>query len=140
ILVRDASEQDDESFLTLVKNKKHIIVYNKSDIAKNKNANNLYISVLNKDIDPLLKKIAETLSISREVFEQPSLNNSRQLGLLGSICENLQQAVEDAKNDQPIDLVSVSLLSAYNATLEILGEGNKNDISEEIFSRFCVGK
>jgi tRNA U34 5-carboxymethylaminomethyl modifying GTPase MnmE/TrmE len=52
----------------------------------------------------------------------------------------LQQAVEDAKNDQPIDLVSVSLLSAYNATLEILGEGNKNDISEEIFSRFCVGK
>jgi tRNA modification GTPase len=87
-----------------------------------------------------LKKIAETLSISREVFEQPSLNNSRQLGLLGSICENLQQAVEDAKNDQPIDLVSVSLLSAYNATLEILGEGNKNDISEEIFSRFCVGK
>lgn len=140
ILVRDASEQDDESFLTLVINKKHIIVYNKSDIAKNKNANNLYISVLNKDIDPLLKKIAETLSISREVFEQPSLNNSRQLGLLGSICENLQQAVEDAKNDQPIDLVSVSLLSAYNATLEILGEGNKNDISEEIFSRFCVGK
>ncbi|MDD3938723.1 MAG: tRNA uridine-5-carboxymethylaminomethyl(34) synthesis GTPase MnmE, partial [Bacilli bacterium] len=140
ILVRDASEQDDESFLTLVKNKKHIIVYNKSDIAKNKNANNLYISALNKDIDPLLKKIAETLSISREVFEQPSLNNSRQLGLLGSICENLQQAVEDAKNDQPIDLVSVSLLSAYNATLEILGEGNKNDISEEIFSRFCVGK
>ena len=40
----------------------------------------------------------------------------------------------------PIDLVSVSLMSAYNAVLEILGEDNKQDISEEIFSRFCVGK
>ncbi len=140
ILVRDANEQDDNSFLTLVQNKKYIIVYNKSDIAKNKKHNSLYISALNKDIEPLLKEITQTLSISGEAYEQPSLNNARQLGLLGSIRESLQHAVEDAENNQPIDLVSVNLLSAYNATLEILGEGNKNDISEEIFSRFCVGK
>ncbi|MDY0345461.1 MAG: tRNA uridine-5-carboxymethylaminomethyl(34) synthesis GTPase MnmE [Bacilli bacterium] len=140
ILVRDASEKDDDSFLALVKNKKHIIVYNKGDLAKEKKHNALYVSALNKDIEPLLKEITKTLSISHEVYEQPSLNNSRQLGLLGLIRECLQQAIEDATNDQPIDLVSVNLLSAYNATLEILGEGNKNDISEEIFSRFCVGK
>lgn len=140
ILVRDASQSDDDSFLALVKNKKHIIVYNKSDLAKDKKQNTLYISALNKDIDPLLKEITDTLSISQEAYDQPSLNNTRQLGLLGAIRESLYQAIEDAKDNQPIDLVSVNLLSAYNATLEILGEGNKNDISEEIFSRFCVGK
>lgn len=140
ILVVDATEKDDDAFMKLIEDKKHIVVYNKSDIVKNKKANSLYISALNKDIDPLMKEIIKVLAISEEAFEQPSLNNTRQLGLLGSIKENLLLAIKDAENDQPIDLVSVSLLGAYNDTLEILGEGNKNDISEEIFSRFCVGK
>ncbi|MDD4154769.1 MAG: 50S ribosome-binding GTPase, partial [Bacilli bacterium] len=140
ILVLDATEEAEDSFVNLIKDKKHIIVYNKGDIAKNRKENNLYISALNKDIDPLLKEITKVLAINQDVYEQPSLNNTRQLGLLGAIRESLLQAVEDAKNNQPIDLVSVNLLSAYNATLEILGEGNKNDITEEIFSRFCVGK
>ena len=136
----DATEKDDDAFMKLIEDKKHIVVYNKSDIVKNKKTNGLYISALNKDIDPLMKEIIKVLAINEEVFEQPSLNNTRQLGLLGSIKENLLLAIKDAENDQPIDLVSVSLLGAYNDTLEILGEGNKNDISEEIFSRFCVGK
>lgn len=140
ILVLDATEEAEDSFVNLIRDKKHIIVYNKGDIAKNRKENNLYISALNKDIDPLLKEISKVLAINQDVYEQPSLNNTRQLGLLGAIRESLLQAVEDAKNNQPIDLVSVNLLSAYNATLEILGEGNKNDITEEIFSRFCVGK
>ncbi|MFA5421373.1 MAG: tRNA uridine-5-carboxymethylaminomethyl(34) synthesis GTPase MnmE [Bacilli bacterium] len=140
ILVLDATEQEDDFFAKLIKDKKRIIVYNKGDIAKSKKENKLYISALHKDIDPLLREITKALSINQEAYEQPSLNNARQLGLLGAIRESLLQAVKDAEDDQPIDLVSVNLLSAYNATLEILGEGNKNDISEEIFSRFCVGK
>jgi len=140
ILVLDANKKEDDSFYPLIKDKKHIIVYNKSDIALSKKEKALYISAINKDIAPLLKEITKVLAIEPEVYEQPSLNNARQLGLLGLIRESLLQAVEDAKNNQPIDLISVNLLSAYNATLEILGEGNKNDLSEEIFSRFCVGK
>ena len=42
--------------------------------------------------------------------------------------------------DLTIDLVSVSLLEAYTAILEILGEANQIDLAKEIFSRFCVGK
>jgi tRNA modification GTPase len=126
--------------MKIVEEKKRIVVYNKSDVVKNKKSNGLYISALNKDIEPLLEEIIKVLAINKEAFDQPSLNNARQLGLLGSIKENLLLAIKDAENNQPIDLVSVSLLAAYNDTLEILGEGNKNDISEEIFSRFCVGK
>lgn len=140
ILVVDATENDDNSFMKIVEEKKRIVVYNKSDVVKNKKSNGLYISALNKDIEPLLEEIIKVLAINKEAFDQPSLNNARQLGLLGSIKENLLLAIKDAENNQPIDLVSVSLLAAYNDTLEILGEGNKNDISEEIFSRFCVGK
>jgi len=140
ILVVDASQDEDAPFADIIKDKKHIVVYNKADIAEKKRDSRLYISALHKDIEPLLREITTVLAIDSETYEQPSLNNARQLGLLGSIRENLMTAVKDAQDNQPIDLISVSLLSAYNATLEILGEGNKNDISEEIFSRFCVGK
>lgn len=140
ILVLDATSQEDDLFTNLIKDKKHIVVYNKGDLAINKKQDKLYISALHKDIAPLLNKISEVLAVNKEAYDQPSLNNARQLGLLGNIRESLLQAAFDAENDLPIDLVSVNLLSAYNATLEILGEANKNDISEEIFSRFCVGK
>ena len=47
--------------------------------------------------------------------------------------ETIDLAKEDALNDLPIDLVSVSLHDAYNSVLEILGEYNQRDISKEIF-------
>ena len=68
------------------------------------------------------------------------MNNVRQLGLLQSAKESLLRAKEDANNNLSVDLLSVSLMDAYNAILEILGEYNQRDISKEIFSRFCVGK
>ena len=52
----------------------------------------------------------------------------------------LNKAKIDAENDLTVDLISVSLLEAYKAILEILGEENQTDLSKEIFSRFCVGK
>ena len=120
----------------------HIIAYNKIDKASD---NKLFkdaicISALNNDITPLKNAVYERLGLKDETFKTPSLNNTRQLGLLKNVKESLLNAKEDALNDLPIDLVSVSLHDAYNATLEILGEYNQTDISKEIFSRFCVGK
>ena len=54
--------------------------------------------------------------------------------------EALSKAVLDAQNDLPVDLIAVSLTSAYKAMLEILGEDMDIDLSKEIFKRFCVGK
>ncbi|MDY0100682.1 MAG: tRNA uridine-5-carboxymethylaminomethyl(34) synthesis GTPase MnmE [Bacilli bacterium] len=140
ILVVETNDEEDKTFLKLIENKKHIIVYNKSDLVEKKKTNTLYISALNKDIEPLMEEIVKVLAISKEAYYKPTLNNVRQLGLLGLVYENLKDAINDAQDNAPIDLVSVSLISAYNALLEILGEDNKNDLSEEIFSRFCVGK
>ncbi len=140
ILVVETNDEEDKTFLKLIENKKHIIVYNKSDLVEKKKTDTLYISALNKDIEPLMEEIVKVLAISKEAYYKPTLNNARQLGLLGLVYENLKDAINDAQDNAPIDLVSVSLISAYNALLEILGEDNKNDLSEEIFSRFCVGK
>ena len=145
IVLLDASnklDDQDKEILDLVKDVPHIIAYNKIDKASD---NKLFkdaicISALNNDITPLKNAVYERLGLKDETFKTPSLNNTRQLGLLKNVKESLLNAKEDALNDLPIDLVSVSLHDAYNATLEILGEYNQTDISKEIFSRFCVGK
>ena len=142
IVLLDASnelDEQDKEILELVKDVPHIITYNKMDKSTSKKEG-IYISALNNDITPLKDAIYERLGLKEESFKTPSLNNVRQLGLLKSVKENLLKAKEDALNDLPIDLVSVSLHDAYNSVLEILGEYNQRDISEEIFSRFCVGK
>ena len=50
------------------------------------------------------------------------------------------KALNDAKAGLSTDLISASILLAYNASLDLLGKNNKNDLTDEIFSRFCVGK
>lgn len=143
IVLLDASKEldkQDKDILDLVKDIPHVIVYNKADKLVSKDSDKLYISALNNDINPLKEEIYKALGIKEEAFRTPSLNNVRQLGLLKAAKEALLKAKEDADNDLSIDLVSVSLMDAYNAILEILGEYKQTDISKEIFSRFCVGK
>lgn len=143
IVLLDASKEldkEDKDILNLVKDVPHVIVYNKADKLDSKDKDKLYISALNNDINPLKEEIYKVLGIKEEAFRTPSLNNVRQLGLLKATKEALLKAKEDADNDLSIDLVSVSLMDAYNAILEILGEYKQTDISKEIFSRFCVGK
>ena len=143
IVLLDASKEldkEDEEILNLTKETPRIIVYNKKDLSKKQKEGEIYISSLNNDVSPLKEAIYNRLGLKEESFKIPSLNNTRQLGLLKNVKESLLKAKEDALNDLPIDLISVSLHDAYNSVLEILGEYNQRDISKEIFSRFCVGK
>ena len=133
-------DNEDKEILELVKNKKHIIVYNKSDLIKEKVADNLYISALNKDIEPLKNKILEILDLKKENYENPSIANVRELGLLKNIKEILKNVLRDTENDVPIDIINSEIKEAYLKTLSITGEDLDFDISKEIFSRFCVGK
>lgn len=143
ILVLDSTsklDDYDEQILKLSEDKNRIIVYNKADKLNDLSKDKIYVSALKGDISPLKEAILNKVGVSNEAFSNPSLNNTRQLGLLKSVKESLLKAKEDALNDLSIDLVSVSLMDAYTSILEILGEANQIDISKEIFSRFCVGK
>ena len=143
IVVLDSSaslSKEDEEVLELTKDVDRIIVYNKAD-KKLENLNDgIYISAINNDIEPLKNAIYEKYGISEETFSRPALNNARQIGLLKEARFALENVINDASNDLPVDLLSVNLLSAYNSLATILGENMDIDISKEIFKRFCVGK
>lgn len=144
VLVVDATkglQKEDQKIQKMAgENKIVITVYNKEDLLSKKEAGKLYISALKKDIQPLLDKIYQELNLNEEAFVTPSLSSVRQIGLLKKIDNCLAQAQEDCAKKVPIDLVSVNLSAAYNAARELLGEDATLDLTDEIFSRFCVGK
>ena len=130
----------EKEILDLAKGKRLILCYNKGDLAASKDEGKLYVSALNKNVEPLKEAIFKTLNLSEDSFAKPSLSNPRQLGLLRQISLNLKDVSDDADMGAPMDLLSVNLQAAYHAAQDILGETGAADVQDEIFSRFCVGK
>ena len=142
LCVFDSQEYDEEDkeITKLVEGKNTIFVYNKKDLVQNNLGDNLYVSALNKDVEPLKKAIIEKLGLSKENYDNPSIANTREIGILENIKTILEQVLIDVKSEIPIDLINSELKEAYLKTLSITGEDNDFDIAKEIFSRFCVGK
>ena len=138
LFVVDDTGIDNELF-NLIKDKKHLIVFNKSDLLKVQDGHSIYVSAIKHDIKPLVDGMIKMLEIDG-LSVKPSFSNTRQIGLLKQIVSQIDIAIHDAKANEPSDLISASLMIAYNYSLDLLGESNKNDLTDEIFSRFCVGK
>ena len=142
LCVFDSQDFDDEDkkIIELVKNKNCIFVYNKVDLIKGKDDDKLYVSAINKDVEKLKEAIVNKLGLSQENYDNPSIANTREIGILENIKEILEHVLVDVKAEIPLDLINSELKDAYLKTLSILGEDNDFDIAKEIFSRFCVGK
>lgn len=139
-IVDSTDENEDESILESIKNKEVVKVYNKNDLSNVIKEDGISISALNKDIQVLKNEIYTRLNLTNDNYVNPSINNMRDLGLLEKIEKELSSAVILTNQDCALDLISINLTNAYALTLELLGLSNDCDISQEIFSRFCVGK
>lgn len=133
-------DDEDKEILELIKDKNYIKVFNKKDLIKDIKENEIYISAKNQDINSLKEKIFEILGIKEENFSNPSLANSREIGLLEKANFELTTTIELANQGITIDILNEHIKNAYLAILEILGEDNNFDVAKEIFSRFCLGK
>jgi tRNA modification GTPase len=144
IMVTDNEEINDSEDLKLVKlisNKKHIVAYNKSDLRKMKSDNKVRISAKNNQIDSLIKAMIDAVGFDIKEYEnKPLLSNARQIGLIAKSLNALEDANKAALILQPTDLVEVDIKLALEAVLELRGEMAKDNLSEEIFARFCLGK
>ena len=142
ILVLEADKllDEDKKLIELTKDKRRIIVYNKEDLITSRNQEGIYISALNKDISSLKEEISSMFELDKLNELSPSLCSEREIGLLMKTKNSLSEAKEEAQNNISLDLIAISLKEGYDAIKDILGEEIKVDLSEEIFSRFCVGK
>ncbi len=143
ILIVDASKgmrKEDEDILFYAKGKKTIVCYNKSDLIYNKDKGLLYVSALKGEVNDLKEAIFASLSLSSSSFKTPSFSNARELGLLREIDAHLKEVEDGAKEGLASDLISIPLQEAYHCVQKLLGMDPSQDLGDEIFSRFCVGK
>ncbi len=143
LFVYDASkglDNDDKEVLNLIKDKNYILIANKSDLAKEENIEALNISALSgegvNDLKQLLKQ--KVCDIEPETLE--FVTNSRQQVCLVKAKESLEQAYLAAKLNELQDLISIDVKSAILALDELTGELITDDILDNIFSNFCIGK
>ena len=141
ILVLDAREgitEEDQKLLEITKDKNRIVVYNKND--QKEVTGELSVSALNKDIAPLVHEIEKKYADGISAARTDTLNNARQIGLAMQARHSMEEAVKELKKDAEPDLVTIDLQDAWHALKEITGEAGREDLLDEIFSRFCLGK
>ena len=155
IYVADSSrnlDEDDRKIMQLLKNKKSIILLNKSDLSSviqpkdlkeaGVDAPVLWISAANEDgLDALEQTI-------RDMFEQGMIagndevviTNARQKTCLLNACESLRLAEEGIENGMPEDMLTIDMMDAYTSLGEVIGEEIEEDLVNRIFAKFCMGK
>ena len=143
LFLYDASKgmnEDDRAILDLVKNKNHIVIANKCDLIENRNSDSLYLSTVSKEgLDELKSKIKE-ISYNFSLEDTEFITNNRQQDCLIKCRESLNQALDAAKIHELQDLISIDLKSALLFLDEITGEVITDDILNNIFDHFCIGK
>ena len=138
--VSKGMNDEDKAILDLIKDKKHIIIANKCDLINERKDGIFYLSTETKEgLDELKNKIKE-ISYNFSLDDTEFITNNRQQDCLLKCKESLTQALEAAKIHQLQDLISIDLKSALLFLDEITGEVITDDILNNIFDHFCIGK
>lgn len=131
---------DDKAILNLIKDKKHLIIANKCDLVDKKPDDAICISVETGEGIEELKSHIKEIVCNFSSDETEFITNKRQQDCLAKSRESLIQALEAARIHELQDLISIDLKSALLFLDEITGEVITDEILENIFSHFCIGK
>lgn len=146
-----AFDENDFAIMDFLKDKKAIVLLNKSD---------LDMVVTEEDVKKYLNKdmitISAKTSTGLEELEQKMkdlffngdirfndeiyITNARQKKCLMEAEESLGLVLSAIEDEMPEDFYSIDLMNAYEELGTIIGESVKDDLAEEIFSKFCMGK
>lgn len=148
-ITRELNDED-EQILKLVKEKNAIIVLNKIDLNLNANINKIEednkpivkISTKTKEgIEELYNKISEIYQL-KEIANNGELivSNNRHKKLIKNAKDNLKIAKQTIIDKMPIDIISGNLKEIIEELGKITGETVTEDVINEIFSKFCLGK
>ena len=150
ILILNNNEELDEEELELlnkIKDKKNIILVNKTDLDNKLDYNKIpenYIKISVKNnigINDLKQRIIELFNLENlETNDMTYLNNKREINLLKESLKSINNAINSINNEEPIDIVELELKNTWESLGEIIGESYKEELIDEMFKRFCLGK
>ena len=141
---------DIKELLNNIKDKNYLILVNKTDLDSKINLDNLDIdkekivklSIINNEgIDELKNKITELFNIEEINSKDPTyLNNARSISILKRCLDKINEVEESIKNDMPIDMIELDIKSIWEELGTINGTTYEEELLDEMFKRFCLGK
>ena len=148
---KDLSKEDKE-ILEFIKDKKAIILLNKTDLEdkklceldeiKNTNKKVIKISIASgsnlKDFYNELNKMFSLNEINAD--NEVLITNLRHKEIIDKALNHAKNAKQDLNEGMPIDIISINIKSILEDLAEITGENVTEDIIKDIFSKFCLGK
>ena len=154
IYVVDAScplDENDRDILEMIRDKRAIILLNKSDLTTVV-TKDMIKSCIDKPILTIsakeqqglqeLEEILKTMFFQGEISfnDEVYITNIRHKVAIQDAYHSLQKVITSIENDMPEDFYSIDLLDAYESLGSITGETIGEDLVNEIFSKFCMGK
>ena len=154
IYVVDSStelDENDQEIIEAIQNKKAIVLLNKSDLDAKTDASVLQTQ-LSKPILSISAKnntgIHELETLIEEMFfsgklsfnDEVYITNIRQKNALAEAQNNLKMVLQSIADGMPEDFFTIDMMNAYEALGTIIGESVGEDLVNEIFSKFCMGK
>lgn len=135
-------------FLNQLDNVKKIVFINKDDldskidISKLKISHIVYGNTINHNgLDNLKDKIIEMFNLSEIKSKNYNfLSNARQIALVRTALESIETALTSVNNRVPFEMIAVDIKKAYDDLGEIIGATYKDELLDELFSKFCLGK
>jgi len=136
---------EEETILESIKDKPYIIVVNKVDLERKlviNDKNIVYISALNnRGIDDLKNKIREIFNLEQiEQEDLTYLSNARCISLLKQALNSVIDVKEAIVNEVPVDMIEIDLKNIWEILGSIIGVNYDEELIDQLFSQFCLGK
>ena len=155
IFILDGSDEisgEDKEIIEYLKSRKALVLLNKKDLQQKINVEDIIkllpdsqvieTSLINGEGIEEIENAIEELVYGGEITQKESLmvNNVRQIELLKKSRDSLHDASVMTANREALDFIEIDVRNAYDFTGEIIGESVNDDIINEVFARFCLGK
>ena len=141
---------DIKELLSKLKDKNYVVIINKTDLPRKFKISELPVDndkiinmsiKNNQGIEELKNKIIQIFNISQIEMSDPTyLSNSRSISILESCLESIKEVEKGLGNNFPIDMIELDLKNIWEKLGTINGTTYEEELLDQMFSRFCLGK
>ena len=144
----ESLSEDDLKLIDNTKDKKRIILINKNDLPSKIDMEKLKgleiitsNTIKNDGLDNLKNKIVELFNLGKiEDKDLTYLSSARSISLLKQCVKIINDIDISISNDIPIDMIQIDLKNIWNILGEIIGESYSDELIDQLFTQFCLGK
>ena len=134
--------------LKQMENVKKLVLINKSDLESNIDLSSIseypvvFGNTVSKDgLDELKNKIIEMFNLDEIGSKNFNLlSNARQIALITSSLNSIEEAIKSVEEEVPLEMIATDIKEAYDLLGEIIGATYKDELLDELFANFCLGK